>query len=94
MPIVPRGSVTRAVYRLAAFGLCGRIEQEHHDLAARECHLEMEIPPSGGASSASGYTLDAIAGAKPQYPLPLKGRTERDAKEENSDCYCSDDAGG
>ena len=32
-----------------------------------------EIPPSGGASIAPGYTADAFAGAKPRHPLPLKG---------------------
>ena len=32
--------------------------------------------PLGRASIASGYTPAAFAGAKPLYPLPLKGRKE------------------
>jgi len=42
-------------------------------LKAQKCPVGTENPPSGGASIASGYTLDAFAGAKPRHPLPPKG---------------------
>lgn len=41
--------------------------------SGQECPEGAKFPPFGGASIASGYTPDALAGAKPRHPQPPKG---------------------
>ena len=41
--------------------------------SGQKCPVGAKFPPFGGASIASGYTPDALAGAKPQHPPAPKG---------------------
>ena len=41
--------------------------------SGQKCPEGAKFPPFGGASIASGYTPDALAGAKPQHPPAPKG---------------------
>ena len=40
--------------------------------SGQKCPVGAKFPPFGGASIASGYTPDALAGAKPQHPPAAK----------------------
>ena len=51
-------------------------------------------PSLDGASIASGYTPCRTRRGAAPAPLPLKGRKERNAEEENGDHHSQDDAGG
>ncbi len=46
-----------------------------------------------GQASRPAIRRAALAGAKPRHPLPLKGKKERYAEEENGDHHSKDDAG-
>ena len=48
---------------------------------------------SVGQASRPAIRRAALAGAKPRHPLPLKGRKEQNAEEENGDHHSKNDAG-
>ena len=41
--------------------------------SGQKCPVGAKFPPFGGASIASGYTPDALAGARPRHPRPQGG---------------------
>ena len=41
--------------------------------SGQKCPVGAKFPPFGGASIASGYTPDALAGARPRHPQPQGG---------------------